>query len=105
MVGSSVTFSIFNDKHEYITLKGVIVDAYTDITGSVSGKSENAFGFGSGKTTGTTESRRVYRVMHHPEWDTEKTYQRFTDVHINAIQKINQFKGGFIEEIFNTEKP
>lgn len=85
MIGNTIEFLYFDFSNfsDYERKKsneerktiGLVVDAYTEITGSITGKSETFLGFGSGDTTGDTKSKRKYVVQYTPSWsNTPKFY-------------------------------
>lgn len=103
MIGNKVIFTYLDDKYNRIEVEGLIVDAYTDISGSVSGKQQGMFGFSEGSTSGSTKSERMYKVLYYSEWDADKKHQRFKDIRSHQIDTILSFVHGSIEEIFKID--
>lgn len=86
MIGNKIEFLHydFSNRHDYKSERtredrltvGLVVDAFTEVTGKVSGKSEVFLGFGGGKTSGNTKSNRTYKV-------------EYLDKYLNTIKYIN----------------
>lgn len=73
------------------TLTGLVVDAFTNISGSVTGRSESMFGFGSGHTSGSTKSNRKYKVEFYAKWDTEKKNVKYHDIDAWKLVRIVKY--------------
>jgi len=108
MIGNTIEY-IFHD-WKYKTTgekgelrKGIVVDAFTEVKGSVRGKSEYFLGIGEGHISGTTDSVRIYRVQFYKEWDREKKFVEFNDIHIWQLKKIISFANDPKQEV-NEEK-
>jgi hypothetical protein len=63
---------------------GLVVDAYTEITGK--SKSESILGFGSG--TGKTESKRIYKVQFQYEYSKQIAFEEISH---NCLIEIVKF--------------
>lgn len=78
--GEKKQVSDLNSYLGYIT--GIVVDAYTNVSGSMKG--ENFLGFG--EATGSVDSRRMYKVMILDRQD--KKTSRFIDVSSRALVEV-----------------
>lgn len=101
MIGNKILF-VYYDWSEYgIThrdhskeppiIKGLVVDAFTDIKGSVSGRSSSFLGIGDGSVSGSTKSKRMYKVEYFSEYDKEEKDPQYTDIHDWQLRKILSF--------------
>jgi len=92
MIGNRIKFK----KYSFRTLgsthqlhdtqeEGLVVDAWTDVSGTVSGKTEVFLGFGEGKVSGSTKSKRMYKV------ECGKTFKYYQDIEANMITEITEF--------------
>ncbi len=102
MIGNTIEFIYWEDilkSRDEITATGLVVDAFTKVTGNISGGSI----FGFGETTGSTDSNRVYKVLYYSSWDDKKQYPRFQDIHAFQLKKIISFAGQPNQEL-NEEK-
>lgn len=99
MIGNTIKYTHYNliqqTSEERI---GLVVDAYTEVKGTVRGSVDMAFGFGSGSTSGSTKSDRVYKVMFYDKYDTKKTRQKFDNVKENFVQEIIEFANNSNQE-------
>ena len=71
--------------------EGVVVDAFTEVSGSVSGTGASILGIGSSKTAGNTSSRRKYKVEYYADYDTKKERPIYEDISAFQLVKIIQF--------------
>lgn len=79
MIGNTIlfkyhSFGIYSDSDDGKELEGIVIDAYTEVSGGVSGSSGSLLGFGSGSVKGKTKSDRIYIVQCWPSWDVEKKH-------------------------------
>ena len=97
MIGNTIEFvyydwdnisSVIHEKGEPKKYIGLVVDAYTEITGKISGSNEIFLGFGGGSTSGTTNSKRMYKVQFYEDWDTDKKYIKYKDIYDWQLRKI-----------------
>lgn len=106
MIGNKIEFHYYekySSKREPIKKIGLVVDAYTEITGRTSGKSESFLGFGEGNISGSTSSNRMYKVEYFQEYDKEHKNPYYTDIHDWQLIKIISFIKSTTQEI-NEEK-
>lgn len=82
---------------------GIVVDAFTEVSGEISGNSGTFLGFGSGETSGKTRSKRMYKVEFYGERDREKKYVKYEDIYASQLKKIISFAGPANQEV-NEEK-
>jgi hypothetical protein len=89
MIGNTIKFRYyptgahgFRDYNKAEEEEGVVVDAFTEITGSVKG--ESIFGFG--EVSGDTKCRRMYKVQY-----TVYNSQYFTTIHDSQLISIVRF--------------
>lgn len=102
MIGNTIEFIYWEDiltSRENKTATGLVVDAFTKVTGSVSGGSF----LGIGETTGSTDSKRVYKVQFYESWDSQKKCIQFKDIEAWQMKKIISFAGQTNQEL-NEEK-
>lgn len=108
MVGNTVEynqwyrFGRFQNPPE--KLIGIVVDAYTDVSGSISGKGSYFLGIGDSSTSGSTKSKRKYKVMYYNKYDSEKQHQYFDTINESDVIRIIEFGNEFKEEKFKTKK-
>lgn len=69
---------------------GLVVDAFTEVTGRVSGKSEVFLGFGGGKTSGNTNSKRNYKIEY---FEKHLDKPRYINIQDWQMVKIISFAG------------
>lgn len=92
MIGNRIKYSKWNfDYPEDSPLRreekeGLVVDAFTEVSGYVSGSSDSFLGFGSGSVSGSTNSRRKYIV----EYDLYG-YKRYEKIDFNQIDSIIEY--------------
>lgn len=107
MIGNKIEFNYYGDKYstnrEAKKLTGIVVDAFTNVSGRISGSNEVFLGFGGGTTSGSTESKRMYKVECYEEYDTEKKHVQYKDIFDWQLNKIISFAGQASQEI-NEEK-
>ncbi len=89
-------------KPEIIT--GLVVDAFTKVSGSVSGRSESFLGFGEGTTSGKTDSKRMYKVEFYENWDTHKRIIKYEDIYAWQLVKIISHANSYKPQETNEEK-
>lgn len=61
MIGNKIKYKIY-DVPNSITREGLVVDAYSKITGSSKGSTEVFLGFGEGSNSGSVDSCRMFTV-------------------------------------------
>jgi hypothetical protein len=98
MIGNTIEFHDYTSRHitkdirrEPDKLEGLVVDAFTEVSGSVSGSSEVFLGFGGGKTSGQTKSKRMYKVEYYETWDKKKKHKYYKDIHAWQLIRIIAF--------------
>lgn len=106
MIGNKIEFIYFDkylkdDKGEY--KEGIVVDAFTKVSGTITGNSEVFLGFGGGVTSGSTSSNRMYKVEFFGKYDMERKYPTLTDIHDWQLKRIISFANDSKQEI-NEEK-
>lgn len=84
MIGFIITYFRNGD---YPAQKALVVDCFTNITGSMSGSGSGAFGFSDSKMSGKTQSQRQYKVLLLSK---------------NSIQKFEVIDHGRIHSIIST---
>lgn len=109
MIGNTIKFLHYNhnDYSEYERNRtneereriGLVVDAFTEIKGYTSGSTEVFLGFGAGKTSGSTESKRVYKV----EYTEKYLGKRYINIYERQLLEILSYAGQPNQEI-NEEK-
>lgn len=96
MIGNSIIY-ISHKWHgaEYKSEKkqGIVVDAFTKISGNIKG--DSAFGFGDIK--GRTNSERMYKVMYYESWDSDRKYPRFEDISADSMSEILKFGNNYFD--------
>lgn len=107
MIGNEIEFkdydfSRYDSKKEPEVLTGIVVDAFTKVTGHTKGSAESFLGFGSGSVSGNVDSNRMYKVEYSSSWDTRKKHRYYKDIHAwqlirivkfaNAPQEVNEEK-------------
>jgi len=110
MIGNTIKF-IYYEKINPGSLKGserkeatgLVVDAYTEIKGSTSGKFDSFLGCGDGSVSGETKSNRIYKVQYYEEWDAQKSLVRFKDIEAWQLSEIISFANSINQEV-NEEK-
>ncbi len=96
MIGNTIRFRNIDSSYNVEELEGLVVDAFTNI----SGKNETFLGIGGGET----KSKRMYKVMHHNKWDTSKFLPpKFTDIPDTSLISIIAFANNINQET-NEEK-
>lgn len=96
MIGNTIKFRNIDSSYNVEELEGLVVDAFTDI----SGKNETFLGIGGGET----KSRRMYKVMHYRKWDLNKSFSpSFTDIRDTSLISIIAFANNNNQET-NEEK-
>lgn len=107
MIGNKIEFVWYGDKYsnnkEPKNYIGIVVDAFTNVSGRISGSSDVFLGFGGGKTSGSTENKRMYKVEFYEDWDTQKKCVQYKDIHDWQLKKIISFSGQTNQEV-NEEK-
>lgn len=101
MIGNTIRYMHYYFINNTLTSEervGLVVDAFTEVKGTVSGSVDMAFGFGSGSTSGSTKSNRVYKVMFYEKYDTEKKLQKFDNVKDNFVSAIIEFANNSNQE-------
>jgi hypothetical protein len=103
MIGNTIEFKDYwrdsSDKLHTDIYQGLVVDAFTEVSGTVkgSGKYDSFLGFGEGKSDvyGKTESKRIYKVQ-----VKEKYLEgfKFYDVKANMMTKIISFGNSRTQE-------
>jgi hypothetical protein len=93
MIGNTIEFIDLENYHNSNkkTKIGLVVDAFTDI----SGKSASLFGFGEGKT----QSKRIYKVLFYDEYDSSKKFPQFIDIPDWCLKKIISFASQTNQEL------
>lgn len=91
MIGNTIIFrqygktsSGFRDYDKVKEVEGLVVDAWTDVSGSVKG--ESLFGFGDVK--GDTQSRRMYKVEYQMYEGGSKYYEDIEDYLLIRVVKL-----------------
>jgi hypothetical protein len=86
MIGNKIKFAEYTysgSTHTREEHEGLVVDAWTDVSGTVSGKTDVFLGFGEGKVSGRTQSNRMYKV--------QTKYGSFKDIRAGMISEIVEF--------------
>ena len=79
---------------------GLVVDAFTEVKGSMKGSSEVFLGFGGGTTSGHTDSKRKYKVEYTEKYSDTP---RYIDIQDWQMVKIISFARQPNQEV-NEEK-
>jgi hypothetical protein len=113
MIGNTIEFVFidFNDNERHLkplsdkqdVRIGLVVDAFTDVSGSMSGKSESFLGFGEGRMSGSTKSKRKYLIESFENWDQGKKHPILIEIYQWQVKKITSYAGNPQQEI-NEEK-
>lgn len=93
MIGNTILFRHYDHNFEKSEKTGLVVDAFTEITGNVSGVSV----FGFGETEGKTASKRIYKVeFKNYDWSKIVEYVNIRESQLISIlvnvHKINEEK-------------
>lgn len=101
MIGNTIKFMYYLTDTIKEEREGIVVDAYTNVTGTVSGKYESILGFGEGRTTGSTKSKRIYKVEYIYPYTQKKIY---IDVADYLLIEVVKFAKSFEQQETNEEK-
>lgn len=92
MIGREVKFVIYpsnypkEGKQEYV---GTVLDAYNSHSGTHSGRSESAFGFGEGISSGSSKSSRKYLVVYYEsDWHKGHNLLSFAEIGIWQLKEV-----------------
>lgn len=108
MIGNKIEF-IYYDWNNYSSDNkgeehiGIVVDAFTKVTGTIRGSNDVFLGIGGGSTTGNTDSKRMYKVEFNEKWDTEKQCTKYKDICDWQLRRIISYAGSNNQEV-NEEK-
>lgn len=106
MIGNRIHFKHYKDyriDNKGEILEGLVVDAFTKVTGKTTGSASNFLGFGEGSVSGNTNSNRMYKVEFYELWDTNKKHLMYEDIDARMLVKIVSFAGVTNQEV-NEEK-
>lgn len=98
MIGNEIIFSEYDKEYNQIQVEGLVVDAFTEISGKVKG--ENFMGFGD--VSGRTESKRKYKVEYYHSWDTTKQHKYYKDIFDWQLIRVTKLAGTITVDL--TEK-
>lgn len=90
--------------------KALVVDCFTNITGSMSGSGSGAFGFSDSKMSGKTQSQRKYKVLLLSKhlYSSKNSIQEFEVIDHDRIYSIistnNNAIDVWLEEYFKLDK-
>lgn len=94
MIGNKIKY------REYLTYggevkfnieEGIVVDAYTKIDGSMSGKGASLLGFGESSMRGKTDSTRMYKIEMSYINREDKRVVYYKDIPANRLEEIVSF--------------
>ncbi len=92
MIGNEIEFFYTEPTMDKgIVMSGIVVDAYTKITGSVSGQSGYFLGIGDGSVSGNTDSKRMYKVHTTSRWDLNGKRNQFVDIPATWLKDIIRY--------------
>lgn len=95
MIGNTIIFRIYETSYSGFIdwskpakeVEGLVIDAFTKVTGSVEG--DGILGFVEVK--GRTDSKRMYKVQYYEQWDSKKEYPRLTDITDSYLVRVVKF--------------
>ena len=94
MIGNRIKYRkyfTYNGETNYNLEEGLVVDAYTKVSGSMSGSGGVFLGFGDSKMSGNTRSDRYYKIQISYVNNEGKTIVYYTDISAGCLHEIVSF--------------